>query len=144
MRKIGRVVLALGVVIAVAAVTFVVWLETARPQVDGRLRLASLEFDPKPDGRLESRYQIAGVFEGLLTPRFLQAHFELHDFTPFHDEIRKVSDKFLVGKYMTAWPPGVASLLGSTSMGVVHSEPGSGQFGFYSTLTRMEAGAAPT
>ena len=41
-------------------------------------------------------------------------------------------------------PPGVSSLLGSTSMGVFHSEPGSGQFGFYYTLTRMEAGAAPT
>src|SRR5512146_424305 len=41
-RKIGRIVLALGVVIVVAAVTFVVWLETARPQVDGRLRLPGL------------------------------------------------------------------------------------------------------
>ncbi|MEK7753574.1 MAG: GMC family oxidoreductase, partial [Acidobacteriota bacterium] len=52
--------------------------------------LAFLDFEPKPDGRLESRYQVAGLMEGLLTPRFLKDHFELHDFTPFHDEIRKL------------------------------------------------------
>ena len=41
-------------------------------------------------------------------------HFQLNDFTPFHDEIRKVSDDFLVGKYMTALPPALASLLGNS------------------------------
>ena len=40
---------------------------------------------------LESRYLLMGLMEGLVTPSFLKDHFQLNDFTPFHDEIRKVT-----------------------------------------------------
>ena len=51
-----------------------------------------------------ARYDLMGLMEGLVTPTFLQDHFQLNDFTPFHDEIRKVSGDFLVGKYVTTLP----------------------------------------
>jgi hypothetical protein len=59
----------------------------------------------------------------------------LNDFTPFHDEIRKVADDFLVGKYVTPLPPAVAALTGNSSLGIFHTES-DGSFGFYYTLTR--------
>ena len=70
--------------------------------------LAFLDFEPKPDGRLESRYQLAGLMEGLVSPRFLKDHFELQDFTPFRDEIRKLNGDLLVGEVRdgTAGGPG--------------------------------------
>ena len=46
------------------------------------------------------------------------------------------ADDFLVGTYMTALPPALASLLGSSSLGLFHTQA-NGQFGFYYTLTRM-------
>ncbi|MEO8596035.1 MAG: GMC family oxidoreductase [Candidatus Solibacter sp.] len=97
--------------------------------------IAYLQFNNKPDGRLEVRYQLMGLMEGLVAPSSLKDHFQLNDFTPFHDEIRKVSNDFLVGTYMTGLPPALASLLGSSSLGLFHSQP-NGQFGFYYTLTR--------
>ena len=73
--------------------------------------VAYLNFDSKPDGTSRScRYLLMGLMEGLVMPSFLQDHFQLNDFTPFHDEIRKVTSDFLVGKYITGIPPAMASL----------------------------------
>jgi hypothetical protein len=105
--------------------------------------LAFLEFDPKPDGRLESRYRLAGLLEGLLTPRFLKDHFELRDFTPFHDEIRKLNGDLLVGKYVVELPEGLAPLGPAGSLGLLHFEQ-AGRFGFYYLLTRVEERRLPT
>jgi cholesterol oxidase len=105
--------------------------------------IAYLEFDDKPDGRLEARYQLMGLMEGLLLPSILQDHFELDDFTPFHDEIRKVSDNLMVGKYVATLPAGLASLVGNTSLGLFHTEPG-GRFGFYYMLTKVAGKELPT
>ena len=88
-----------------------------------------------PDGRFEAQYQLMGLMEGLVVPSFLKDHFQLNDFTPFHDEIRKVTADFLVGKYITPLPPALAALLGNSSLGLFHTEAG-GQFGFYYMLTR--------
>ncbi|OFW10856.1 MAG: hypothetical protein A3H96_20725 [Acidobacteria bacterium RIFCSPLOWO2_02_FULL_67_36] len=97
--------------------------------------LATLAFELKPDGRLESRYQIGGLLEGLVTPRFLQDHFELRDFTPFHDEIRTLSADALIGKYVAELPDGVAPIPGS--LGLLHAE-GNHRFGCYYVLTRSD------
>ncbi len=105
--------------------------------------LAFLEFDSKPGGQFEARYQLMGLMEGLLTPTFLQDHFQLNDFTAFHDEIRKVSDDLLVGKYVTSLPPAVAALFGSQSLGLFHTETG-GRFGFYYILRRAAGKTLPT
>ena len=105
--------------------------------------LAYLEFQAKPDGRFESRFQIAGLFEGLLTPRFLKDHFELHDFTPFHDEIRKAGDAALVGKYVADLPDGLAAVAPAGSMGLFHVEE-AGRFGCYYVLTRAGQDRLPT
>ncbi|MBI4874861.1 MAG: GMC family oxidoreductase [Acidobacteria bacterium] len=104
--------------------------------------LAFLEFDPKPDGRLESRYQLAGLMEGLLTPRFLRDHFELHDFTPFHDEIRKLDGGTLVGKYVAQLPEAFSPLGPVGSLGLLHFEP-ERRFGFYYVLTRAAQRTLP-
>lgn len=106
---------------------------------------AFLEFDLKPDGRLESRYQFAGLFEGLVVPSFTVDHFQLNDFTPFHDEIRKVSQDFMVGKYIAGIFSGVGSPLGtSTDLGIFHKPQNSNSFGFYYTLTRSAKTVLPT
>ncbi|MEX2262034.1 MAG: GMC family oxidoreductase [Bryobacteraceae bacterium] len=104
---------------------------------------AYLKFDLKPDGRLESRYQFMGLVEGLLISNITQDHFQLNDFTPFHDEIRKIDGDFMVGKWVTGLPPGIATVLGSGSLGIFHVEK-DGQFGFYYTLTRTDRKEFPT
>ena len=50
--------------------------------------VAYLKFDLKPDGRPEARYRFLGLLGGLVEPVFAQDHFQLNDFTPFHDDIR--------------------------------------------------------
>ena len=67
----------------------------------------------------------------------------MNDFTPFHDEIRKISSDFLVGKYITAVPPAISSALDNLSLGIFHSDA-SGNFGFYYMLTRTDMKALPT
>ncbi|PWU00387.1 MAG: hypothetical protein C5B51_25240 [Terriglobia bacterium] len=105
--------------------------------------VAYLQVNSQPDGRMEARYQLMGVMEGLVVPSFVQDHFQLNDFTPLHDEIRKVSDDFLVGKYILTLPPAVAALLGNTTLGLFHAEA-NGEFGFTYMLTRVESRDLPT
>jgi len=108
--------------------------------------VAYLEFDVKPGGRIEAHYSFMGLLEGLVHPVLGQDHFELDDFTPFHDEIRVVSPDFMVGKYVTATPPGLADLFGPGGLGifqVTRGSNGQSQFGFDYTLTRSVAGEMP-
>ncbi|MGD0049255.1 MAG: GMC family oxidoreductase [Bryobacteraceae bacterium] len=105
--------------------------------------VAYLQFSNLPDGRFEARYELMGLFEGLVVPSFVQDHFQLNDFTPFHDEIRKVTDDFMVGKYVTGLPAGTAQLIANSTLGVFHTETG-GQFGFYYMLTRAAGKQLPT
>ncbi len=97
--------------------------------------VAYLQFQNLPDGRFVANYELMGLMEGLVTPSFLKDHFQLNDFTPFHDEIRNVTADFLVGKYMTQLPPAIAPLVSNSSLGLFHTETG-GEFGFYYMLTR--------
>ncbi|MGH9326809.1 MAG: GMC oxidoreductase [Terriglobia bacterium] len=108
--------------------------------------MAWLKFDLRPDGRLESRYRFLGLFEGLVDPVFAQDHFQLDDFTPFHDEIRMVDSSFMVGRYTTGAPPLLRDLFGPGSLGlfqVDRNSSGGEQFSFYYTLTRNEAQDMP-
>ncbi|MFN7994771.1 MAG: GMC family oxidoreductase [Bryobacteraceae bacterium] len=105
--------------------------------------IAWLQFSNKPDGRFEARYSLMGLLEGLITPTFLKDHFQLNDFTPFHDEIRKVTSDFLVGRYVTGLPATVSTLLANSNLGIFHGT-GDGQFGFYYTLTRVAGTELPT
>lgn len=108
---------------------------------------AYLQFTMKPDGRLESRYQAMGLFEGLSIPSFTQDHFQMNDFTPFHDEIRKVEDGYMAGKYVTGVPPGLSTMFGDLSLGIFHTETGadgSGRAGLYYTITRIDQKELPT
>ncbi len=108
--------------------------------------VAYLKFDLKPDGRLEARYRFLGLLEGMVEPVFAPDHFQMNDFTPFHDEIRYVARDFLVGKYTTASPPGLWHLFGPGSLGLFHQETGIGgppQFSFYYTLRRSKLDQLP-
>ena len=120
-----------------------VWRMDAISNANHAGGIAYLQFDAKPDGRLEARYQLMGLMEGLVVPSFLKDHFQLNDFTPFHDEIRKVSADFLVGKYVAPLPPAVAALTGNSSLGLFHTES-AGLFGFYYTLSRATEKELPT
>ena len=105
---------------------------------------AYLQFDKKPDGRLEARYQLMGLMEGIVLPTFLMDHFRLTDFTTFHDEIRKLDDDLLIGKYVTEVPPELLGPLGPNSLGILHVEPEQGRFGCYYLLARTGKEAFPT
>jgi choline dehydrogenase-like flavoprotein len=107
--------------------------------------VAYLRFDRKPDGRLESRYQLLGLIEGLVMPNFLSSHFQLHDFTPFHDEIRMLDRDCLVGRWITGLPSSVADVVASGSLGLIHVTEADGQkrFGFHYLLTRVTDGDMP-
>jgi cholesterol oxidase len=110
--------------------------------------VAFLSFDNKPDGRLEARYQLMGLLEGLILPRFLQDHFELRDFTPFHDEIRKLDDDLMIGRWITDLPLADGLNLPANSFGIFHlrEDPATGQrqFGFYYLLHNTSRAGLPT
>src|SRR3984957_4140889 len=105
--------------------------------------IAYLQFSNLPDGRFEARYELMGLIEGLIVPSLLTDHFQLNDFTPFHDEIRKVTADFMVGKYVTTLPGATAELVANSTLGLFHTEAG-GQFGFYYMLTRVAGKQFPT
>jgi len=105
--------------------------------------IAYLQFAPKPDGHIESRYLLMGLMEGLVLPSFVQDHFQLNDFTPFRDEIRKVTADFLVGKYVTGLSPAVSSFMNNSTLGILHTDA-NGEFGFNYMLTRTDMGQLPT
>ncbi|MGH9470003.1 MAG: GMC family oxidoreductase N-terminal domain-containing protein, partial [Terriglobia bacterium] len=108
--------------------------------------MAYLKFDLKPDGRLEARYRLLGLLEGLSAPVFMKDHFQLNDFTPFHDEIRLVAPDFMLGKYTTAFPPALKDLFGPGSLGLLHldeAKDGSEQLSLYYTLTRASSDDMP-
>ena len=123
-----------------------VWRMDAVATANHAAAVAYLRFDRKPDGRLESRYQLMGLFEGLVMPSFLTNHFQLHDFTPFHDEIRLLDSDYMVGRWVTDLPSGIGQLLPAGSVGLLHTieaEDGRKQFGFFYTLTRVSTGEMP-
>jgi cholesterol oxidase len=123
-----------------------VWRMDAISNANHLGSVAYLKFDLKPDGRLESRYQLMGLMEGLVMPGFLSTHFQLRDFTPFHDEIRSVGPDFLVGRWVTTLPGGGASLP-AASLGILHTEEredGRLRFGFHYTLSRSGRERFPT
>ena len=104
--------------------------------------IAYLQFQNLPDGRFVAHYQLMGLMEGLVTPAFLDDHFQLNDFTAFHDEIRTVTADFMVGKYITPLPAVISPLVSNSSLGLFHTEAG-GNFGFYYTLTRAARAELP-
>jgi cholesterol oxidase len=108
--------------------------------------VAYLKFDLKPDGRLEARYRFMGLLEGIVEPVFGQDHFQLNDFTHFHDEIRVVGKDFMVGKYTTMAPPALRELFGPNSLGLFHQDTSSGgtpQFSLFYTLRRSQLTEMP-
>ena len=105
--------------------------------------IAYLAFHNQPDGHLDARFELLGLMEGLVTPAFVKDHFQLNDFTPFHDEIRKLAPGLLVGKYVTTLPDAVRPLVNNASFGLFHTEAG-GKFGFYYILTPAASGQLPT
>jgi len=112
-----------------------VWRMDAISNANHAGGIAYLQFSNKPDGSFQARYQLMGLIEGIVMPSFLKDHFQLNDFSPFHDEIRTVSADMMVGKYVTQVPAAIAAPFGNSSLGLFHSEAG-GQFGFYYMLTR--------
>ncbi|MBM3814564.1 MAG: GMC family oxidoreductase [Acidimicrobiia bacterium] len=102
--------------------------------------MAYLSFDNKPDGRLESRYQLMGVLEGLIAPTFTAEHFQLNDFTQFRDEIRILNKDLMIGRWITDLPVEPTA----QSLGIFHVESKPGRFGFYYLLRKAEAGKLPT
>ena len=108
--------------------------------------IAYLRFERKPDGRLESRYRLLGLLEGLVMPSFVSNHFQLHDFTPFHDEIRLLDRDFLIGRWVMDLSASAGRLLPATSAGLLHTvetEDGRQQLGFFYILTRVSQSEVP-
>jgi len=120
-----------------------VWRMDAISNANRASGIAYLQFQNLPDGSFKASYQLMGLIEGLVTPSFLRDHFQLTDFTPFHDEIRKVTSDFMIGKYVTQLPSAIVPLVSNSSFGLFHTDPG-GQSGFYYMLTRVAGPDLPT
>jgi ferredoxin len=110
--------------------------------------VAHLAFSLQPDGRLESRFQLMGLIEGFVVPGFAANHFQLNDFTGFHDEIRMLDRDLMIGKWVIELPAATASLPPFGSLGIFHSEPPQPgddrpRFGFYYLLTRTGENELP-
>ena len=105
--------------------------------------VAFLRFDNKPDGRLEARYQLMGVVEGLVLPTEMRNHFQLNDFTQFRDEIRKLDSDLMIGKWVTDAPLPAPF----TDLGIFHvtKDPATGkeQFGFHYLLYNVDSVSLP-
>jgi cholesterol oxidase len=122
------------------------WRMDAIANANHAAGIAWLRFESKPDGRLEVRSQFLNGVEGLIMPNFLTDHFQLHNFTPFHDEIRKVDGDLLVGRHVTELPTGLSRLVPAGTLGLLQAEPaaeGRTRLGFYYQLTRAAKGEKP-
>ncbi len=110
--------------------------------------IAHLGFRLQPDGRLESTYQLMGLVEGLVMPSFAANHFHLTDFTGFHDEIRKIDNDMMIGKWVVELPREAANLPSFGSLGIFLQEKVEDEsrprFGYYYLLTRTTMKEFPT
>jgi hypothetical protein len=118
-----------------------VWEMRAAANVGNTGTMGRMQFDFKPNGRLDARYQSLSLLEGLAEPALGQRHFQCDDFTLFLDEIRSVSSDVLIGKYSTDTPPALVELFGPTLLGLYHEEPSAGgpaRWSLYYTLRRRD------
>lgn len=110
--------------------------------------IAYLGFNLHADGRLESKYSLMGLFEGLVMPSFAANHFQLTDFTGFHDEIRKIDNDMMIGKWVVELPRETANMPSFGTLGLFHQETVADEsrprFGYYYLLTRTKLKEFPT
>jgi cholesterol oxidase len=105
--------------------------------------LAYLNFEPRPDGRWQSRCHMPGLVEYLLMPIEVEDHFQLSDFTPFHDEVRKAG-QLVLGCYVTGdsrHPYGPT--LGSLDV-LISESPGRSSFRYILSRPGSPGMAGPT
>ncbi len=105
--------------------------------------LGFVSFNLTPDRRLEARYQGLDLFASVTEPTLGGAHFQLHDFSPFVQDIHFVSDEVLLGKYTIDAPPALMQLFGPPALGLFHREADAGgkaQWSSYYALHRSSPG----
>jgi hypothetical protein len=107
-----------------------------------RADTAQLQFDVKPEGKIEARYLLMRTLEGQSRTEMKQDELMMYDFTPFHDEIRALDANYMLGKWIT----GERKAFGPFSLGLLQAEAageGKTRFGFYYTLKRSETQRSP-
>ncbi len=112
-----------------------VWDMAAVSNSNHRAGAARLEFDIKPDGRIEGRYQFMSLVQGQSRTELTADELRMHDFTPLHDEIRAIDKDYMVGKWCSARK----EKFGPLSAGLLQFEPTEDdqtRFCFYYTLKR--------
>ncbi|MCL4436784.1 MAG: transthyretin-like family protein [Thaumarchaeota archaeon] len=72
-------------------------------------------------GKITCQYIFMYLMRGNSRIEFTQKQMLMFDFTNFHDEIRMVSDDFMVGKYLPEEQE-ILNLLGDRSLGLIHFE----------------------
>ncbi len=72
-------------------------------------------------GKVTCQYIFMYLLRGNSRVEFTQTQMNMFDFTNFHDEIRMVTDDFLVGKYCPEEQE-ILNLLGDRSLGLLHFE----------------------
>ncbi len=112
-----------------------VWDMAAVSNSNHRAGVARLEFDVKPDNRIEGRYQFMSLVQGQMRTELTEDELRMHDFTPLHDEIRSIDVDYMIGKWCSARK----ETFGPLSAGLLQFEPtedGQTRFCFYYTLKR--------
>ncbi|GJQ59007.1 MAG: hypothetical protein D8M57_04275 [Candidatus Scalindua sp. AMX11] len=119
-----------------------VWDMAAVSNNNHRTGVARLDFDVKPDGRIEGRYQFMNLVQGQTRVELTEDELQMHDFTPMHDEIRTLDNEYMIGKWCSA----KKEIFGPLSAGLLHFEPtsdGQTRFCFYYTLKRSNLDRLP-
>ncbi len=119
-----------------------VWDMAAVSNSNHRTGAARLEFDVKPDGRIEARYQFMSLIQGQSRTELKEDELRMYDFTPLHDEIRAIDEDYMIGKWCTAR----REMFGPLSAGLLQFEPtadGQTRFCFYYTLKRSTMSRLP-
>lgn len=118
------------------------WAMSVVTNSSHRADAAQLQFEVKPDSRIEARYLLLRTVEGQSRTELKEDELAMQDFTPLHDEIRALDANYMIGKWIT----GERKAFGPFSLGLLQAEAaedGKTRFGFYYILKRSEPERSP-
>jgi hypothetical protein len=118
------------------------WRMDAVANANHSVGVARVTFTRPPKGSMEIRHQFFGP-EITAVAWLVASHFQLDNFTAIEDEIRELDRNYILGRWVSDLPEGLGAAVPEGSVGLLHtieSQAGRKQFGFWYTLTRVEAG----
>jgi hypothetical protein len=86
---------------------------------------------------LQMEYTFGGLLRGISKVVLTEEQMNMYDFTNWHDEVKIVGSKFMVGKWCSPWTQ-IPLTFGPSFLSVEKSPDGSSRFCLRFTLQRKE------